>query len=376
MRNLVLAATALTAIASTSLAVDVKLYGVVDKALMVHDDGETTESSIVDNNNESTRFGFAGEQKLDNGLTAGALFEVEQASNRSNAITQAGTGTFHSHSNTPVSTTPDLSERMARVSLGGDFGTVLLGQQDLATDDASYHDLAAANSVMNPNVAAFGGGLKFRTKAGNTFGNLAAPGYSTITVSEMAMGMDGAADVDDSIRYNTPVIYGFNGSVSLAQGGTADATVRYQGALAGLQVDSAVGYKWINDNTTTATDEQVGALFASASVKHSSGLAATVAYQGSQLDHKTAGVEEGKGWYGKVGYEFGPYGIAADYAHFSNPLITATDNSMDAYGIGGQYDMGHGVTAGVLYRNYNAKVTGVTTDKQINVGVANLKVKF
>lgn len=376
MRHLALAATALTALASTALAVDVKLYGVVDKALMVHDDGETTESSIVDNNNESTRFGLAGEHKLDNGLTAGVLFEVEQASNRSNAITQAGTGINHSQANTPTNTTSDLTERMARVSLGGDFGTILLGQQDLATDDAAYHDLAAAGSVMNPNVAAFGGGLKFRTKSGATFGDLTAPGYTTVTVSDMALGMDGGADVDDSIRYNSPIFYGFNGSLSVAQGGTVDATARYAGSLAGLQVDSAVGYKWVNDNTTTATDEDVGALYASASVKHSSGLAATVAYQGRQLEHKTAGVEEGQGWYGKVGYEFGPYGIAADYAHFSNPLVTATDNSLDAYGLGAAYDLGHGVSTGILYRNYNAKVSGVTTDKQINVGVASLKVKF
>lgn len=376
MRNLVLAATALTVMASAAGAAEAKLYGVVNKALMVHDDGETTESSIVDSNNESTRFGFAAEQKLDNGLTAGMLFEVEQASNRSNAVTQAGTGTNHNQANTPASTTSGLSERMARVSLGGTFGTVLLGQQDLATDDAAYHDLAAAGSVMNANVASFGGALKFRTKSGSTYGDLAATGYSTITPGEMALAMDGGADVDDSIRYNTPSINGFNGSISAAQGGNLDATARYAGTLADLQIDSALGYKWINSNTTTNINEQVGTLYGSASVKHSSGLGATVAYQKRSLEHKAAGIDEAYGWYGKVGYTFGRYGVAVDYAHFSNPLVTASDNSMDAYGVGGDYDMGHGVTAGVVYRNYNPKVSGVSTDKNINVGVANLKVKF
>lgn len=376
MRKLMLAATALTAVASTSMAVDVKLYGLVNKAYMYHDDGETGESTIVDNNLESTRFGFGGEQKLDNGLTAGVLFEVDMQSNPSNVITQNGTGTFNSQANTPTNgSSPSLNERMARVSLGGDFGTVLLGQQDLATDDAPYHDLAAASSVMNANVAAFGGGLIFQNQTGATFANATAGGVN-LTPSVMAMGQDGALDAADSIRYNSPVFMGFNGSLSVAQGGTIDGTLRYAGEIAGLQVDSALGHKWINNNTTTATNELVGQTLASVSAKHASGIGATLAYQGRSLDNESVGVDEGQGWYGKVGYNWDAYGVAVDYAKFEDSVATATNNEMDVMGVGADYNMGNGVTVGAAYRKYDLDVAGLSGEQDIDVGVVTMKVKF
>ena len=382
MRNLMLAATALTAVALSAQAADVKLYGVVNKAVMATDDGRSQDFSVVDNNNESTRFGFAAEQKLDNGLTASALFEAEQNSNASNAITQTSTA---SQSNTPGNSTISLTERMARVGLAHEtYGALFIGQQDVATDDAPYRDIAAANSVMNANVAAFGGGFNFQREAANgTFSNLAV-GSVTDTdaqVSDFALGMDGALDAADSIRYNSPVYMGFNGSVSVAQGGDVDATVRYAGTLGDFEVDSALGHKWNNDgannNATEATpNKDLGQTFASASVNHTSGLGVTMAYTAKDLDNKTAGVEEGTGLYTKVGYQMGKIGLAVDYAQFEDTIVNATNNEMTAYGVGGDYNFGNGVTAGLLYRNYDADVAGISNNKAIDVVAATMRVKF
>ncbi|MBI1309622.1 MAG: porin [Proteobacteria bacterium] len=375
MRNLLLTATALTALASTSMAVDAKLYGVVNKAYMLYGDGQTTESTIVDNNLESTRFGFAAEQALDNGLTASALFEVEQQSNPSNGLTQNGFGTFNSTANTPGSTSPGLAERMARVGLAGNYGAVFLGQQDLATDDVAYHDLAPATSVMTADIAAFGGGLNYRRDTNGVYSNLQAGG-TTLTPGTMALAMDGELDASDAIRYNTPIIMGFRGAASVAQGGTSDLAVHYEGTLAGMEFQAAGGYKWINNNTTTAADETAGQLFSSATIRHNSGLAATVAYEKQTIDHKSAGVEDPTALYLKAGYAWDAFGVAVDYGTYKNGIITATDNSMKAWGLGGEYDMGSGVTVGALYRTYNAHVAGITDDKSINVGVLNMRVKF
>lgn len=382
MRKMLLAATALSAVAFSAQAADVKLYGVVNKAVMATDDGRSQDFSVVDNNNESTRFGFAAEQKLSNGLTASALFEVEQNSNASNAITQTSTA---GQSNTPGNSTISLTERMARVGLAHDtYGALFIGQQATATDDAPYRDIAAANSVMNPGVAVFGGGFNFQREAANgTFSNLAVGSVTgaDVQVSDFAMGMDGALDSADSIRYNTPVYMGFNGSISAAQGGDVDATVRYAGTLGDFEIDSALGKKWNNDsannNAPAATPNQnTGQTLASASVKHTSGLGATVSYLSNELDNKTAGVEEGTGLYTKVGYQMGKIGLAVDYAQYEDTIVNATNNEMTAYGVGGDYDFGNGVSAGLLYRNYDAEVAGISDNKAIDVVAATMRVKF
>jgi predicted porin len=377
MRNLVLAATALTALsASAAHAVDVKLYGIVNKAYMGYDDGHTTESTVVDNNNQSTRFGFAGEQKLDNGLTASVLFETEMASNPSNAITQAGTGTFNSQANTPTNASPSFAERMARVGLAGEWGAVFLGQQDVATDDVyGSHDLAAAGSIVNPNMASFGGGLVFQRKVGNTYSNVTVAG-TNLTTGGFLQGNDGSLVSADAIRYNSPVFNGFNGSLSISQGGNADASVRYAGEFGGFKVDSALGHTWVNNGSTSASNFQTGTTAGSASVRHNSGLGATVAYTTQDFDHKTAGVKDPEGYYAKVGYDWSAYGVAAEYGNFKNPVASSTKQELTGYGVGGQYNLADGVTAGALYRNLSADVAGVSNVEDINIFAVSLGVKF
>lgn len=378
MRTPLLAAVVATSALCTpaAMAVDVQLYGVVNKALMTHDDGNTTESTIVDNNNESTRFGLAGEKALDNGLTASVLFEVEQNSNPSNAITQSGTGTNHVRANTPGSTSPGFNERMARVGLAGSWGALFVGQQDVASDDTFAHDLAAASSVMNPNFATFGGGLVFQTKTGSTYANTTLGG-SDLTPGLFALGNDGTLAAADSIRYNSPEFAGFNGSLSISQGGDTDVALRYNHDYGAFMVDSAIGHTFVNSATTTTGAVHEGTTLASVSARHTSGLGATLAYGLQNYAHKGAGVENPEVYYAKVGYAWGPYGVAVDYGHGKNPVVaTATNHSMDSYGVGGEYDMGKGVTLGAMFRNYAADVTGVSNLEDINLGVLNMKVKF
>lgn len=281
LRTFALRSLALTALGALTVpaanAVDVKLYGTVNKAFMVYDDGQDTESTIVDNNNESTRLGIGGEQKLDNGLTASALLEMNYNSNPSNSQTQ---NTASGQANTPTNTSANLSERIARVGLSNEYGAIFIGQQDVATDDAYSHDLAAATSVLNANVASFGGGLVFHNDAGNPI----SLGGTNLTPGAFAQNNDGSLSATDSIRFNSATFNGFNGSLSASQGGTMDATIRYAATYGDLSVDSALGHSFINNNATTATNEVVGATTGSVSVKHSSGLAGTFAYTAQDLD--------------------------------------------------------------------------------------------
>lgn len=373
MRARLLQAFTFTALSSLSIpaayAIDVELYGVVNKSVMVYDDGRDTETAIVDNNNESTRIGVAGEKKLDNGLTASALLEMEQRSNASSEITQ---NTTAGQSATPASISEGLNERIARVGLAGDHGAVFIGRQDVATDDAMVRDLTAANSVMNANIAAFGGNLIFRDSTGAQI-NL---GGTDLTPGAFSLGFNGDLAANNAIRFNTASYNGFNGSASVAQGGDVDVTLRYANTFGDFEVDSAIGHNFNNDDATSASNQVTGSTMGSASIKHSSGLGATVGYITSHIDNRTSGVEDSEGYYAKVGYGWDAYGVAAEYGKFKNPIAVAADQEMDVYGVAAEYALGNGVTTNALYRNFSADVSGQSSIEDINLFTVGMRVKF
>jgi predicted porin len=360
---------AATALAGHAMAMDVKLYGTVDKALMGYNDGQNSDVTVVDNNNETTRFGLGGEQKLDNGLTASFLFENQMSSNNSAGLTQ---NTAAGASSTPANTTVNLQERIARVGLAGNWGAMFLGQQDVASDDAYSHDLAAASSVLNANVASFGGALVFQNAAG---ANLSVGG-TDLTPNLFALGNNGDTATADALRYNSPIWNGLNGSASISQGGNVDATIRYTRDYADVSVDSALGYTRVNNQATAASNGLKSSLNGSVSAKLKNGLGATVAYTSQQLDNKTAGVEDPSGIYGKVGYAWGAYGVAAEYGQFKNPVAVSTDTEMDVYGVGAEWAMADGITVGALYRNFTPKVSGVSGEQDIDLYALSMRVKF
>ncbi len=364
----------LTAVATVAMplaanALDVKLYGNVSKAAMGYDDGIDKEFTVVDDNNLSTRLGFAGEQKLDNGLTASVLLEAQSQSNASHTLTQ---NTTPSQSHTPSNTTANLEERIARVGLASEHGALFIGRQDVANDDTLAHDLAAAGSIVNVNVASFGGGLKFHTSTGT----VVSLGGTDVTPDEFALGNNGDTALTNSVRFNSATYNGVNGSLSVSQGGNVDAALRYANTFGDFEIDTALGHSFVNDETSTATNEQTGATSGSASVKHTSGLGATIAYTTQHLSKKASGVDEAEGYYGKVGYAFGPYGVAAEYGKFKNPVATSTEHEMDVYGIGADRDLGNGVSVGGLYRNLSADVEGVSNIEDINIYTVSMRVKF
>jgi predicted porin len=165
----------------------------------------------------------------------------------------------------------------------------------------------------------------------------------------------------------------------VAQGGSSDAAVYYDGAIADFKVKGAVGIYLDNDSVggTTSTANRIDSQYvASGSVAHSSGLAGTVAYTTATREKETATAEEPSSWYAKVGYAWDAFEVAADYGtaeHYQN--ATANNSELTSMGLGAQYNLGNGVSVAGLYRNFDADVTGVTTDAVDLYGV-NMRVKF
>lgn len=374
MKKTLLATTALAFVAATASAVDVELYGQVNKGLYGYNDGQDTNTVINDNALSSTRFGFKGAQALDNGLTASVLFEGEMASNPSDGYTQSATSGNGGTATTPGSNSPSFAERQARVGVSGNFGGIYVGQQSTAIDGVTTQDLTGAQDVMTADYRKIGGGLNFRAKAAGK----ALQGWN---VNNMTSSI--ATNRADSIRYDSPIFAGFQGRASIAQGGDSELAAYYDGAYGDFKVKGAAGIQMVNSATTTASNAVESNMGASLSVAHTSGLAGTVAYTAQNLDKKTAGADEGTGWYAKVGYAWDAFEVAADYGTNENfRSATAHDDELTATGLAAQYNLGNGVTVAGLYRNFDADAsTGSTAaskvkTESIDLYGVNMRVKF
>lgn len=372
-KSLLLAGTAIVAMnAATAAAVDVDMYGQVNKSVLVYDDGRDTEVNFVDNDKSSTRFGLRGSQALSNGLTASVLFEAEVQSNASNEITQQIADT--NLPSTPLAgNAGTLTERHTRVGLAGNWGAIFLGRTSTATDGITEIDIAGADDVLGSGVDRFGGALFFRDNTGNP---------PSVRVSDVFDNLDGigsrshADDRVQTIRYDSPIFNGFQARAAVAQGGDMDVALLYSGKIDAFEVRGGVGYVAFNNQPTTANNDLTHQWAGSVSVKHDSGIGATFGYGQQGLERKTAGVDDPTFYYVKLGYTWDAFEVAADYSHHSDMLIGAADHDATAWGIGAQYNMGNGVSLAGMWRMLDLDQTGPTNYDNIHLYAMNLRVKF
>ncbi|PZP38677.1 MAG: hypothetical protein DI585_06715 [Pseudomonas fluorescens] len=380
MRKLaLLSTTLLTGLVTTPVAhaVDVTMYGQVNKTVMGHDDGRSTDFGVYDNDLSSTRLGVKGEKKLDNGLTASVLLEMEMQSNPSNLATQntgANSTTPASGGNGGAGSTVGFDERHASVGLSGDFGGVVVGQTATASDGIYTQDLTGVKDVLMSDAHKIGGGLFFR----DANGALSAANMNRISFT-------GSTSRADAIRYDSPKLktaFGnFQGKAAVAQGGDTDVAALYDATLGDFKVLGAASVVFNNDDASTVTNSFDKRYIASGSVLHKSGIGGTVAYTTDELAQDTANSGDPEQFYVKAGYAWDAYEVAADYTkarNYNNPAtgVTAAANTkLEAVGVGAQYNMGNGVSLAGAYRNLSAERTG-TSLEDIDLFLANLRVKF
>jgi predicted porin len=72
--------------------VSVTLYGQVNKSVLWWDDGAEKNTYVVDNNYESSRFGFKGSAKISGDWSAGYRIEIETITAQSNLVNQFNPG--------------------------------------------------------------------------------------------------------------------------------------------------------------------------------------------------------------------------------------------------------------------------------------------
>jgi predicted porin len=390
------------AVATSAHAIDVELYGQVNKGVMFTNVDNGTNVDIVDNNFSSTRFGLRGNQQLSHGLTASVLLEGElQGANASNAVNDSSLTS--NNTDTDPST---WQTRHARVGIGGQFGALFIGRTSSATDGIAEIDLGAARDVMGSAIDRIGGGAVVVTDAGASTLNRT---LSSLTDNIDGVGyVGGSADTDGDfdafqdrhdadrvnlVRFDTPIVEGLQARVAYIQGDDIDAALLYNNSFAGFEVAGGIGYvNYGKDRALTLEQDAVDlqevrhSWAASASVLHDSGLSLTGSWGTRRVANKDTAQKNPNAWYLKAGYQYNNTGVAVDFAQNRNANAGQTaftdlgQTRVISYGAAVQQDLGHGVSAAAYFRHFdvdtNRNDVAANQGENAQVFGVNMRVKF
>ncbi|WP_424833309.1 porin [Ruegeria sp.] len=297
----------------------VLLYGQFNPALISVDDGQETDTRVLDNDLSNSRVGLRLMQPYgSNEFT----FRFESALGLPNSSEWNQLGTDFSGW-----TREDI--RHVDFALKGDYGKFSAGQGSMVSDGAAELDLSYVGTALYSFTNDENSGFFYRGTDGVLSG---------ITVGDSSSNLDGARR--GRIRYDTPDINGFTAGFAYGQNilSSSDDDDYYDVGLfygnvfaGGVEFAAGVAYsvRERDDNSGDRKDT-----IGSASVLLPSGLGFTLA--GGTRDDDQAGASDPNYWYGKISYEgdwvsWGKTGIGIDY--YDGADFDTSGSSTEAWGI-------------------------------------------
>jgi predicted porin len=295
--------------------VSLQVYGQVNKALLIWDDGRDSDAYIVDNDTSGTRIGFVGSAALKPGWKAGFAVELDIQDSASDKVAN---GNDEGNDN-------EIAIRYSNVYIESEkFGRITLGQQSTAADGAA--EVVLGNSLVNASVFV---GNSFLVGSGRRLSgdSLKNPndGY--------ANSFDGGRD--DVIRYDSPSIYGFILSASWGDNDYYDVALRFKKEWNSIRIAAAAAYQNFEDNNVS-NSKNFEVLNGSISVMHiPTGIYGAFAAGEREID----GDDGGSYWYGQLGIEkkFTSYGsttVYGEYGNYKDILAAADDSEAERWGFG------------------------------------------
>jgi hypothetical protein len=333
-----LATAALILLPASVQAVEVSVSGQVNRLLMHVDNGDESGVVHADNSVSGTRWRVNGEGDLDNGMTAGVLYEVGLQSNPSDAITvdsldsdgvggDVGGGDY-------------FSTRQANVWMKGNFGKVTIGQGSGAADGTVEVDDSGTGVIQyNGSSADLLAGMEF--------------GESGVTVGDVRSNFDGLGR-NDNLRYDAAI--GELGlAASLGNGDKYEASLVYK--IQELKFTVAL---WDQQDS----GDGIAGNAVSATWGGDGGLNLTGAYSTDDRDGDPDNL------YLKVGFKMGDNAFGVDWSETSD-LGAGDADSMSVAWVG---LMMQGVE---LYASYRVEsLDGVADADDIDALVGGMRVKF
>ena len=360
--------------------VKVSLYGQVNRAVSMYNDGNSSYTDHVDNDNSGTRFGFKAKVKASDSMTAGANMEYEYQSNPSNKIIQTSANATGGGA---------LARRKLEVYLKSGMGTITFGHGKTASDGTSEVDLSGTTVAGFSGIDAWGADINFY--------NETTDALSGIKVDGVMSNQDGNSR-KDRLRYDTPKFGGFQISASTFEenttetgstvpakhGGAYDLALRYSGKM-GDAVKLAGAVAYTKHAGTDAADADDTLINGSLSVLVS-GFSVTVQHGTGDKQNVTTGKADSESsLYGKVGYQgkfFSPgkTALAIDYGKYSEFSGIKDDEaaSYAIYGVQKIDSLGTEIYTGYRIYSLDDRVAPATpaTFKDIGLLFLGMRVKF
>jgi predicted porin len=332
--------------------IELKIYGMVNRAVNVVDDGKTTDAYFVDNDNAESRFGFFGTAKINDDLTIGSRLELTIAPDKASDVNQ---------NNKEAGDV--FEQRWAAVGAESKrFGKLSLGKGFTASYGTASRDLSKTNVISYVTVADTAGGMLFRQKDDDALTDL--------SIVESFQSYDGLFR-RSRVRYDTPASHGFQLSTSLLTDQRYDGALWWGGQGNGFRAIAAAS---LADPKIDGADMQYTGSF---SVLHDrSGLNLTLSTGLLERDNQS----DGQNYYGKIGwlkrfFSFGETALSVDYTKTENQ---PTEND-DAYSLGlaaVQHFENYGSEIFFLYREYSLDRGLEPEVHDINVISLGSRIKF
>jgi len=328
-------------------ALEVKLSGQINRAIMWADNGNDSEVFNVDNDNSSTRFRFTGSEQVSDSVNVGVVWENEFQSNASNNVDigQENDGEA------------DFKERIMEAYFVVPFGKVSIGQGSGAADGTSEEDLSGTGVIMYAGVGDTSGSIYFRDND-NT---------EIATIGSTRNDFDGLGR-NDRLRYDTPKFGGATLSVSGTNGDAYELAARYSADFDSLgKITTAIGYVDANKRA----DPEYTQIGGSVSWLHTSGINLTVSSGARDIDNTD---RDPVNYYGKLGYKFDIHAIAVEYG-VTEDLAEDKDESKN-YGLAYVIKPWNGVEFYGTYRMYTLDRDGTSNIEDVHQVMMGTRVKF
>ena len=258
-------------VSSGSDRVKISISGQVDRAEIYGNDGHTSTTRNVDNNNSSSRLRFVGEGRINADTSGGFNIETQISPNSSanTSLTQDSPSSINNFTPTGGSSANNTggtftARQVETFIQNKNWGAVRLGFGSTATYLTTEVDQSGTAVASYVNIADLDGGFAFRQRgaaripgtAKGSFVNSPANAFGP-SVGSVFNYMDGLVR-DDRVRYDSPLWNGFQLSSSLVDGGAFDAAIRYGAIWQGVKISAAFGFADADSRNHSAPSNAYG----------------------------------------------------------------------------------------------------------------------
>ncbi len=261
--------------------VSLTISGWVNQAVQWWDDGGESNTYVVTNGSDPSRFRFVGKAKIDKDWSAGYILEIGVASAAQASNDQAG-----------LAASSFTLRHSAWYLESKSLGKVTVGQTSAVNDGITELTLAKTILVEKP-ITIFTPNSAFRLR------NSANGALADLTWGGLTRGQTtgvGEGDRYNLVRYDSPEFAGFVASANWGQDDFWAVALKYSGEVHGFKLAAGISYGEITDTTqgfggsSNEGNDEGTTLGGSASVLHTgTGLFATFAYGETELAQKVVG---------------------------------------------------------------------------------------